>query len=1308
MELYHIRAEDEHSSCLFTITFSCKLLFLFFITLSFSSRSFASAMAVTSLSSDQAAYSFSVSIDQSKLDWTLNSDSTITYYTSVQVGIPFGSRVSVSGVEGSNEQPFLKPLDSTYRVSTASLPLVDVSKPITVRGRQSVTVYVFPVNGSTLYGDVRATLRFAGAKSVGRPAAPDPIFDKIFQSDLANGAQATAWAKPSRASAKPSAQEGPFTKSVDWLRISVNQTGLYRVTGAQLAAAGLSIAGLQSSDIHLYNAGGLPLEVYNELPRPDFREVALNVVDGGDGILNSSDYFIFYGQSQDRWVYPDTGSPYYENNAYCDHNVYWLGISSSSPGVRMTAVDASSGTPDTTISTYTDRQHVEQDNLLRSDNEGKIYDYYTWYWTDSINLSFFVSTPQAVAGGLAFITLNGLTFDTTGASDELGYMDLSINNQPGLNKSCNIIGCSYQTTSLVNGLNRIDMRLWPSVGQAAYFDYFEIAYTSKVAPVSNKLDLPLGHLSGNVRVQVADGFSQSPLVMDISDPLRPVLLAGAQKSNGVMTYFLTPDPSKYTRIYHCPVQLALNPARIEMASPADLYAVGTQADLIVVTPKVLSGALEQYIAYRRSTGYTVEEVSVDDIMDNFGFGLYDPTAIRDFLKYAYQNYPSPAPSAVLFVGDANYDYRDHLKSGVPNYVPSYLSPYDNSASDDNYVYFGTYGYLDGDSSYSPTDRGFDMMSARWPVRTAQEIATITNKIIDYESSADLGLWRSNITLVADDEFGQFDNETIHTIQTEQLANEHVPNFLNIQKIYLWDYPFVNNRKPAVNDAIVKAINDGTLLINYVGHGNPDVWAHEYVFTRTDDLPRLTNIEHLPLVYAASCAIGFFDHPTRQGMAEDLLYMPNGGAVGVISATRLVYSSPNSEFNRAVFDLMLYNKDLSMCEAVYAAKLRRQYVINDVTHDTTRALQPNDRNYLYFGDPFVKLGVPSLNMEFTEKPDTLIALGTSQIAGRIVDGSGNPVSANGTVYMTTFDSERQRVHRLVNSSGVVTQTVPYKEAGPTIYRGSGSVTDGQFSLDFISPLDLGYGGDGARISLYALLDGVDGVGVDDSIHLSDSVAATSDSAGPQIEVVFADHSPFLSGDYVSRNDKMKVRISDPSGVNLAAGLGHGITLEIDNESSKAINLTSLFNYDKDNYTVGSLTYALSDLTPGSHHFKVKAWDNANNSSGYEFDARVLSSDAFAIKDLLNYPNPMRASTRFSFTLTQPADRVTLEVFTLSGRKIVSVDRYGLPSGYYDDIQWDGRDMDGDRVASEVYIYKATAYSSAGGREAESFGKVVLIN
>ena len=98
----------------------------------------------------------------------------------------------------------------------------------------------------------------------------------------------------------------------------------------------------------------------------------------------------------------------------------------------------------------------------------------------------------------------------------------------------------------------------------------------------------------------------------------------------------------------------------------------------------------------------------------------------------------------------------------------------------------------------------------------------------------------------------------------------------------------------------------------------------------------------------------------------------------------------------------------------------------------------------------------------------------------------------------------------------------------------------------------------------------------------------------------------------------------------------------------------------------------------------------------------------VTDLMNYPNPMRESTVFSFSLTSPADRVDFEIFTLSGRKIKSIYLGSVPSGYNEFYSWQGDDADYDRIATGIYIYKVTAVSEWYEKTVESFGKVVLIN
>jgi len=259
------------------------------------------------------------------------------------------------------------------------------------------------------------------------------------------------------------------------------------------------------------------------------------------------------------------------------------------------------------------------------------------------------------------------------------------------------------------------------------------------------------------------------------------------------------------------------------------------------------------------------------------------------------------------------------------------------------------------------------------------------------------------------------------------------------------------------------------------------------------------------------------------------------------------------------------------------------------------------------------------------------------------------------------------------------------------------------------LDIEFGENGARISVYVNLDTTDGLGVRDSVRVGSVITPTNDVEGPQIKLRLPDRTEFEDGDPISADEKIEFSVSDTSGVNLTSGLGHAITLTIDNDLATQVNLTSSFIYDEGSFRTGTVFHTLSELTPGEHRFKFKAWDNANNSSSIEFTAEVVESSEFEIVDLLNYPNPMNDHTGFYFELRSPASEMTLKIFTVSGKRIQEMTEFNLPQGYNSDVfTWDGRDLDGDRVATGVYLYKATAYPTGGGEPFEKFGKIIVEN
>ena len=267
--------------------------------------------------------------------------------------------------------------------------------------------------------------------------------------------------------------------------------------------------------------------------------------------------------------------------------------------------------------------------------------------------------------------------------------------------------------------------------------------------------MTIGSFDGRARFDIVDNVSFPPLLLDISNPARPVSISGFLRNNSSILFEYDLLPGQFNRFYLNSVQNAFSPGSIQRVTVTNLQDNLAQTDLFIIIPEEFSSAMDEYIEFRESEGYKIKLITVEDIMDNFSFGLYDPTALRDFLKFAYENYPAPTPTYVLFVGDGSYDFLDILETGIGNFVPPYVHPYDIEQfySDDNYIYFGRYGIIDSDTTYDSSstsfDRGFDMISARWPVKSRSEISTVIEKIIRYESSEKFLDWRTNITIVAD-------------------------------------------------------------------------------------------------------------------------------------------------------------------------------------------------------------------------------------------------------------------------------------------------------------------------------------------------------------------------------------------------------------------------------------------------------------------------------------------------------------------------------------------------------------------------------
>ena len=336
------------------------------------------------------------------------------------------------------------------------------------------------------------------------------------------------------------------------------------------------------------------------------------------------------------------------------------------------------------------------------------------------------------------------------------------------------------------------------------------------------------------------------------------------------------------------------PEFIEKVENQNLHGLATPNLLIITHPDFFSEA-ERLAAHREShSGFSAKVVTVQAIYNEFSSGRQDVTALRDFIRHLYDQAPSQLKN-VLIIGRGSYDYKARLNNNT-NFVPTYesrnsLHPLETYSSDD---YFGFMEANEGEwrEGLFPINHSLDVGVGRLPVKDANELREVIDKIIDYDTNRKkAGRWRKEITFVADD--GNTDDgfSTVHQLQANNLGRfieDNNPQF-DVKRIFIGMHQKVirpsGETSPSVNDAISRTFERGALIVNYTGHGSERVWADERILSDFT-IPELTNSIY-PFMVTATCEFGRQDDPSQISSAERILMRPKSGVIGLVlhSATR---------------------------------------------------------------------------------------------------------------------------------------------------------------------------------------------------------------------------------------------------------------------------------------------------------------------------------------------------------------------------------------------------------------------------------------
>lgn len=1184
-----------------------------------------------------------------------------------------------------------------------------IARGVPVQSLKIMPVKYFPQVGVVrVYYDIVIKINF----KAGRNYLPVPK-DEFAKDIVLNYDAVKYWTKPVSKSLYKTVSNSVLS-SGKWVRFEAPEEGIYKISKSDLAAYGLD-ASVDPRTIKIYNNSGKMLsESVEKVVPTDLVEVAVYVNGESDGVFNDDDYILFYGRGTNFSEY-NSGSKTLGRvaNYYSNQNYYWI-TSGGAPGKRMDTKNSAEGSSAYVQTTTKAMVYLEDEkiNLCKSSREflGDEFNLTTKSRVYTNKLDYLVPS-SAILYSFRFVNSAYNSMELRVEENQTQLLDINIDGRSINDRYADLTGgISAQRICTYSGLlpdNRSNLKFYfnaSDVSSKGYLDFFEIYYDKYLTALNDQLVF-FGKDTSSLVEYDLNGFSNSNIkTFDISDYASPKIVSAMLISGGEFRFksFETAGSgAKYLAVGNNNFKSPTNPKTI---GNQNLHGISEGGKIIVITNKIFIDQANKYKAYRESISknkLSCAVVDIDEIFNEFSGGMVDPTGLRNFIKYAYDNW-SITPEYVLLLGDGTYDYKN-IEKYNNNFVVTYQ--YDYSNFNENIYNLSTYSTDDYFVRVDGEDLKTDLALGRLPVNSVDEAETVIDKIKYYETQSDLDSWRNRITLLADDGYTSTGwDGADHTDASERIANEHIPSSFYLDKIYMATYAAQitgNGRRiPQVTKDLLQSINDGTLIVNFIGHGSPEVWTHEYILEKNTFIPQMKNNRYFALI-AGTCDFSYADNPSDQSGAELFVLKKDAGAIISFASNRLVWSNQNHDMLNAFYDKLFYstkdsnNLPISIGKAIYLTKQFR--------------IDVNDQKYHLLGDPSIRLlqpqyeaSVDSINGLYS--PNNLVqlkALSKVSVAGSIKKNGMVQNDFSGEGLLTVYDAGRTLFIPQISYTVNI--------LGGTIFKGRVSVSNGRFSGDFVVPKDISYDNNRGKMTFYFSNNSVDGIGVNNNFTVGGTDTNTvADSKGPDIKIYF-DKESYTNTALVGPNSNLIIKLSDENGLNTTgAGIGHKLEGILNDDESNSIDFSSYFTGDLDaGGKSGQVVYPLSGLEPGNYKLKVKAWDIYNNYSTLTSDFSVLAENNLVISEVYNYPNPFKQKTTFTFqqSVKKPVD-VKIRIFSVAGRLIKELVQENISKGFVT-VDWDGRDQDGNQAANGVYLYKIIVKAVDGSLNKTALGKLAIV-
>lgn len=609
-------------------------------------------------------------------------------------------------------------------------------------------------------------------------------------------------------------------------RVDIGEDGWYRVTQPQLVAAGIAASTLVGSAMRLFN---------------HTQEVAIAVSTAD--LFGPDDAFHFHGRRYD--------------GEYSRTNAYWLGFGPG--GRRVTSVSGAPQVGDPVLTSSCHRVRHSPKLLYRPYHQPLDTSIDHWFAAlvnSSSDTVLSMNTTNRI-GGEARVSVQLYGLSTGNHLPRVHVNGISVGTFAYSGPIYFSTNVAFASTILNDGPSTLTLREL-SAGEVLYLIDATVDYPGRLRATGP--EYYFCGAQGTNAYRVTGLTTQTGIwLLDVSHPADPVQVLDAAVSPDGSSYamefrYAAGSPPRFMLIQPAGVRPAPAPREVVFRRLAD---TARAADYLMICPSELRGQVYRLAKHRYTNGLGVAVAPLPDIYNEFGYGVVDAGAIRQFIGYAYHHWTAPRPRFAVLIGEGTDDPLGHIGSIPSLHVPVKFGPTPFVvAAQDTW-----YGLVDGDDLLA------DVAMGRIAVSSPAQLSNVVNKIIAFETAS---IVRNSLLVADNDGVNNFAGSSDSNIDSHLAAGG-----FSRTKVYL---PFSNARA-----TIQATINNGRRLVTYVGHGAVDRWSSQNIWN-TNDVLGLANGTY-PVVAIFSCNNGSYVDRTANCLAETFIEAPRG-ASSVFSPTAL--------------------------------------------------------------------------------------------------------------------------------------------------------------------------------------------------------------------------------------------------------------------------------------------------------------------------------------------------------------------------------------------------------------------------------------